>query len=209
MADNVTAQAATTENGAEAEPLTGPSASSEHGPGGVTGSPAGSAAPPPEVSAESVETLPEWARKLVTDLRKENAGHRKAKTEAEKAAEEAARQAAEQQGRYKELYEAQLQKAQEAETRAKAAELAGLRSKVGSKYGLPEVLRDRLQGETEEALEADAKALAASLPKAPVATDAGAGVNSNAPRPGLSDDQLREMAAVYGVSFEHLKNQVK
>lgn len=206
MADNVTAQAANTETGAEAEPLTGSS--------GVIDSSANSAAlqtlpMSSEATAESVEALPEWAKKLVSELRKENANHRKAKTEAEKAAEEAARQAAEQQGRYKELYEAQLQKAQEAETRAKAAELAGLRSKVGSKYGLPEVLRDRLQGETEEALEADAKALAASLPKAPVATDAGAGVNSNAPRPGLSDDQLREMAAVYGVSFEHLKNQVK
>lgn len=193
MADNVTAQAATVKSGAEAEPLTGS--------GEVTGSPAGSAAPstPPEVSAESVETLPEWARRLVTELRKENAGHRKAKAEAEKAAEAAARLAAEEQGKYKELYEAELQKAQAAEARAKAAELAGLRSKVGAKYQLPEALIARLQGESEEALEADAKTLAAALPKAPAATDAGAGLNPHTPQVGRSDEQLRELAAVYVV----------
>ncbi len=206
MADNVMAQAANTETGAEVEPLTGS--------GGVTDSPAGSAAPQTlpmssEATADSVEALPEWAKKLVGDLRKENANHRKSKTEAEKAAEAAARQAAEEQGKYKELYEAQLQKALAAEARAKAVELAGLRRMVGAKYQLPEALAQRLQGETEEALEADAKTLAAALPKTPTATDAGAGINQNAPRPGLKDEQLREMAAVYGVSFEHLKNQVR
>lgn len=211
MADNVTAQAATTEIGETSPPtslLEEEGRRGEHSSGGVTGSPADSAASPTpaEVSAESVETLPEWARKLVTDLRKENAGHRRAKTEAEKAAEAAARQAAEAQGKYKELYEAELQKAQAAEARAKAAELAGLRSKVGAKYQLPEALAGRLQGESEEALEADAKTLAAALPKAPAETDAEAGLNPHSPQAGLNDEQLRELAAVYGVSFEYLKS---
>jgi hypothetical protein len=144
---------------------------------------------------------------LIGDLRKENAGHRTAKTKAEKEAEEAARKAAEQQGQFKDLYEKEKTAREQAEAKAKAAELAALRGKVGTKYKLPETLIDRLQGDTEEALEADAKALAAALPKMPGTTDGGLGTNQTPPAQAKTDAEIRELAAVYGVSFEFLKAQ--
>jgi hypothetical protein len=144
---------------------------------------------------------------MIGDLRKENASHRKAKTEAEKAAELAAEKAAAEQGEFKRLYEEAKQKLEAAEAARKTAELAHLRAKIGGKYHLPAELAERLRGETEEELDADAAALVALLPKPAATTDAGQGISGGKPpTPGMSDDDLREMAAVYGVSFEHLKS---
>ena len=157
--------------------------------------------------ADSMETLPDWAQKLVKDLRKENAKHRTATTAAEKAAEKQARTQAEEQGEFKKLYEETLAKQQEAETAATAANLAMLKAQVAQKTSLPDALVDRLQGETLEDLEADAQILLDAMPKAqPVTTtDSSAGVNGKQPTPPMSEAAMKEQAAKLGVQYEHLK----
>jgi hypothetical protein len=77
-------------------------------------------------------------------------------------------EAAKEQGEFKTLYESAIKdtetlkaKIAELENDKRTMSLSALRSTVAAKHGLPAALADRLQGETEEALEADAKALAA------------------------------------------------
>lgn len=60
----------------------------------------GSDQPPVQPTAETVDSLPPWAQKIINELRKENAGHRTAR----KAADDAARAAEEQRLREKEDY---------------------------------------------------------------------------------------------------------
>lgn len=61
--------------------------------------------------------------------------------------------------------EAAEKKAAEAEARIKAADLRALRVKVGAEKGLPSALVDRLAGDDEESIAADADAILASIPK--------------------------------------------
>jgi hypothetical protein len=63
-----------------------------------------------------------------------------------------------------------LKRAEEAEAKLKALELTALKRSVADKVGLPVAFVDRLKGETEEELEADAKSLLEALPKAPKTT---------------------------------------
>ncbi len=74
MADNLTPQAGTIQ-----EPQAGP----------VNGQNQAPAAP----IAEDVAGLPEWAQRVIRDLRSESAAHRKAKTDAERVAQAAAEKA--------------------------------------------------------------------------------------------------------------------
>ena len=96
---------------------------------------------------------------------------------AEKAKAEAERKAAEQQGEYQKLYETEKAQREATEQRAAALELAAMRREVADRLGVPAALVNRLQGDTPEALEADAKALMAALPKpgAPDINNAGGG----------------------------------
>lgn len=166
--------------------------------------------PAQSTEIDSVDKLPKWAQKLIGDLRQESAGHRKAKTDAERAAAEAARIAAEEQGQYKPLYESEKANREAAEARAKTAELASIKVRIGAKLALPAGLLDRLRGETEEEIEADAKTLLAVIPKPMAITtnDAGQGVNGKEPTQQYTDAEIREMAARYGVNFEALKLQL-
>lgn len=116
-----------------------------------------------EKQAGTIDDLPTWAQTLFKDLRKENAAHRNAKTEAERAKEAAEAAALAEQGKYKELYEKAQTDAQAAAERVRKMELDALRSTVGRKVGLPDALHGRLQGEDEAALEADAQSLLAGL----------------------------------------------
>lgn len=132
----------------------------------------------------------------------------------EKAAAQAAKDASEreaqqlaEQGKFKELYETAQRDLQQAQTAAKAAELARLKTEVAHKHQLPAALIDRLRGETAEELDADAALLLSVIPKPATANDAAAGVNGKAPTPQKSDREIQEMAARLGVSFEHLKRQ--
>jgi formamidopyrimidine-DNA glycosylase len=70
-----------------------------------------------------------------------------------------------EQGEFKKLYEKQQAELQAKEQRIKAMELETLRRNVATKLGLPELLFDRLRGETVDEIEADAKTLLAAIPK--------------------------------------------
>ena len=59
----------------------------------------------PTGAAGKVDELPEWAQALVKELRAENAGHRKAKTDTEKAAEKAAQDQLKEQAQWQKLAE--------------------------------------------------------------------------------------------------------
>lgn len=106
---------------------------------------------------------PESARREIEKLRKENATHRtKVKELTPKAS------------RFDELEAASKTEAQRLQERAEAAErqladvqTAALRSRVALTKGLPADLADRLQGATEDDLNADADALLALVANRP------------------------------------------
>lgn len=75
--------------------------------------PASATTPTQEV--EDVNALPAWAQRIIGDLRKESASHRKAKTEAERVAQAQQETAAKEQGKWQEL-------AQQWEPKAKRAD---------------------------------------------------------------------------------------
>jgi len=164
----------------------------------------------PPAAAQSVGDLPEWAKKVVKDLRTENAKHRKAKIEAEKVLAAKESEALAQQGKYKEMWEKADAQRIEAEQRATAAELARIKASISAKHNLPAALADRLRGDTEEELEADALVLLDAMPRSqPVTqTDGGAGLNGNTPAPGMSEQEVQEMAARYNVSVSALKQSL-
>lgn len=89
----------------------------------------------------------------------------KAEQLAQKAREEAEAKALAEQGKYKELFEKQQADLQAAADRVKALELQTLRNNVATKVGLPAAFVDRLRGETEAEIEADAKSILAIIPK--------------------------------------------
>lgn len=72
--------------------------------------------------------------------------------------------------------------------------MTALREVVAAKYSLPEALAKRLMGATREELDADAAALAASLPKLAVKSPGPVGGNP-ASKPVLTFEQLRGMSA--------------
>jgi len=125
----------------------------------------------------------------------------KAAEAANKARQEAERKAAEEQGQYQKLYEQTLAEKQAAEERAKAIELATLRERIARAAGLPDALAARLQGEDEDTLTADAKALAKLMPKPPAPNINAAPGSGAAPIPGqMTDAERVELAAIYGVN---------
>jgi hypothetical protein len=125
-----------------------------------------------------------------------------AEESANKARSEAERKAAEQQGEFQKLYEAEKAQREATEQRAKALELASLRRDVAEKMGVPSALAARLQGETLEELEADAKALMAALPK-PGAPNTNATGGGKPPTNGYSEQERVNLAARLGVSSKY------
>jgi hypothetical protein len=147
--------------------------------------------------ADDVESLPEYARKMIADLRKENASHRQAKTAAEKAAQAATEQAAKEQGKWQELattYEPKAKRAEALESfiaETLAAELANVPERL--KALVPE-------GDALGQLRWLRTAKTAGLftpPTAPT-TDAGE-ASRNVPRGLLSKERRADLAARYGV----------
>lgn len=133
------------------------------------------------------------------------------KAELEKAAKE--RQTAEanalaERGQYKELYEKEQKAASEALAKLRQLEFDGMRREIATTAGHPQ-LWNRLQGATKEELEADMNALAALIPKTPAPTlNGGAGAGKrNDGKATLTDEQIKEQAARYGVDFNLLKQQ--
>lgn len=125
----------------------------------------------------------------------------KAKEAAEKAARDAEAKALAEQGKFKELYEQAQAQAAAHEAELQKARLENMRQRVATKVGLPSVLVDRLAGDTEEAIEADAKALLAALPK-PAAPNINSGTgDGGAPQAGvMTEAEKMQLAAIYGVN---------
>ena len=132
-------------------------------PGGQTppgsGTPPQGQTPPGAAGGEQVESLPEWARALIGDLRRENAGHRKAKNEAEKAAQAADEKRLAEEKRWQELAEKRQTELQQIQDELQRLERAALQREVAQAAGLPPELARRLIGATREEMEADAKSL--------------------------------------------------
>jgi hypothetical protein len=99
------------------------------------------------------------------------------------------------------LEAAQVKQAQQIE----AARVEALRVKIAAAAGLPAVVHDRLKGETEEAIKADADAMIAALKVAPVAPniDGAAGGTLQGAKPGVKlTPGERAIADKYGISYE-------
>lgn len=111
----------------------------------------------------------------------------KAQQEVQKAREEAEAKALAEQGEFKKLYEKQQAELTAKEQRIKAMEIETLRRSVATKLGLPELLFDRLRGETADEIEADAKTLLAAIPKpnAPNINSTGSGA-----KPPVTNEQI-------------------
>lgn len=133
----------------------------------------------------------------------------KADEAARKATAEAERKAAEEQGKFQELYQRTLTELETERTRRRVTELTMLKRDIGSKFGLPAALVDRLQGEDEDAITADAKALVQALPKAAAPNINSAATTPLSAKSALPDDVMREKATRYGVSPELFKQNYR
>ena len=142
--------------------------------------------------------------RIVTErLAKEKA---KSEVAVRRAQEEAEAKRLAEQGEFQKLYEQAQAKLQEAEERAKTLQIEGIKRDVAQRLNLPAALIDRLRGEDEAAIEADAKALIAALPK-PAAPDinAGSGAQSSSkPQSWLGGLTKQEFAARFGVRADLL-----
>ena len=161
--------------------------------GDATGQIAGSTAGKTFTQAE-VDAL--IAQRLERSKRQTEEATIKARTEAE-------RKAAEQQGEFQKLYEAEKAQREATEQRAAALELAAMRREVADRLGVPAALVSRLQGDTPETLEADAKALMAALPK-PGAPNINSTGGALPPSTVFANEQERlRLASLFGVSAKN------
>jgi hypothetical protein len=133
-------------------------------PGQVPG--AGAEAEPGPVPGDgAAEWTLERAIAEIKALRKENAGHRKAKSEAERAAQAAEEKRLTEEKQFAELAEKRARERDEALLKLEALQRSLWRQKAAQAAGLPPELAERLQGEDEAAMLVDAKRLAALLPQ--------------------------------------------
>ncbi len=133
----------------------------------------------------------------------------KADEAARKATEAAERKAAEEQGKFQELYQRTLTELETERTQRRATELTMLKRDIGAKFGLPSALVDRLVGEDEETIAADAKTLSQAIPKAQAPNINSAATTPVSAKQALPDDVMREKATRYGVSPELFKQNYR
>ena len=126
----------------------------------------------------------------------------KADEAARKATEAAERKAAEEQGKFQELYQRTLTELETERQQRRSTELLMLKRDIGSRFGLPAALVDRLQGEDEDSITADAKALSQAIPKVQAPNINSAATVPVSAKQTLPDDAMREKAVRYGVSPE-------
>jgi len=103
---------------------------------------------------------------------------------------------------WQKLAETREKELAEATTKLKGLEIEKRKQAIASKVGLPEAFAQRLQGETDEELEKDAKLLLEALPKAPKmpamsATNPGAGASQG-------ETVAQQRARIYGQSVNPL-----
>lgn len=129
----------------------------------------------------------------------------KAEEGAKRAAADAEAKALAEQGEFKKLYEKLQADLQERESKLAAMERQQAQATIAGKLGLPAALAARLQGNTPEEMEADARALLEALPK-PTAPNINSVPGGNAPSDGqLAAADMAELAAIYGVNPKYLK----
>lgn len=178
--------------------------------------PEGEQQEPVQPSEPEGEQQDSFDREYVEKLRQEAAKYRTQLRELEAAEEErqSEREAAEQkrleeQQKFQELYEKEKAKREAAEAQRQALELTSLKRRVADEVGLPKALAERLQGETEEDITADAKALLKTLPRPDApnldggAGKGGKGAGNNAP----TWQEIQEQAAQFGVNARFLAEQ--
>jgi len=150
---------------------------------------------PPALDAENVEALPSWAQRTISDLRKEAASHRKAKTEAERTAQAAAEQAAKEQGRWQELAE-QYEPAAKRATELEAFVTELLERETA---GVPDKFKKLIPtGDALTTLRWVQEAKAAGILSAPPAPQTDAAERGSTAS-AKSEEQRKELAAIYGV----------
>ncbi len=127
------------------------------------------------------------------------------KTKAQKDAEAAETARLAEQGKYKEIADSLQAKLEAAQSAARANEIRLLQRDVAAKTNLPVALAERLRGETEDEMIADARSILAALPKptAPnINAESGAG---GMPGPGqLSDAEKQRIADKYRVDPRYI-----
>ena len=125
----------------------------------------------------------------------------KAELDAEKATKVAEAKALAEQGKYQQLYEAAKAEAEQAKAEAAKVHTDALRARIARTVGLPESWADRLRGDDEDAITADAKSMLRDMPK-PAAPNINASTgNGAAPKAGQPSEQEKtELAAIYGVN---------
>lgn len=133
----------------------------------------------------------------------------KADEAARKATEAAERKAAEEQGKFQELYQRTLTELETERQQRRSTELLMLKRDIGSRFGLPAALVDRLQGEDEDSITADAKALSQAIPKVQAPNINSAATTPVSTKQTMADDVMREKATRYGVSPELFKQNYR
>lgn len=158
--------------------------------------------PTPSPAPESVDALPDWAQKMIGELRKENASHRTAKQTAQEAAAKAEEARLENERNFQQLAEQRKAKIEElsAQTEAQAALAADLTRILGERIqteiaGWPEEITAMApQGETDPrvlfAWVEQARPLAAKLQQAGQTPGNGGG-----PKPAGTRSRAAEQVA--------------
>ena len=117
----------------------------------------------PEKKEEKVFSQAEVDKIIAERLtRKEEADRKKAEADKQKSEQDKLKE----QSEWKKLAEQKEIELNEAKTKLQARELLDMKRTTAAKYGIPENLAARLVGATAEEIEADAKQLAETLPKA-------------------------------------------
>lgn len=118
----------------------------------------------------------------------------------EKAQSDAEQKRLAEEGKWKEAFEKQQA---ELETERKArrdSDIKLLQQSVATKTGLPAALADRLKGETEDEMVADAKSIMAALPKPTAPNINAVGGDGGVPKNGALDEQKKlSLADRFGV----------
>lgn len=163
-------------------------------------------------SGGDVEKLRAELNRANREAAERRVAHKQALAELEelRKAQAAAQQAAlAEQGKFQELYEAEVKARAELEKQAaalndriRAQELAALRQRVANEKGVPAALAERLIGDTEEEIAADAEKLVAAMPR-PGAPSLNGGERGAGK--GLSTAEARMIAGRLGVDPRYLE----
>ena len=166
---------------------------------------------PKTLSLEDALAALDKARKEAADYRVKYRDASTQAADAEKARKEATEKELAERGQFQTLYEQERTRAEQLAAQAaelqetlRARELALLRQQVASAKKLPPPLADRLRGETQEELEADADALLLAIPRqvAP-SLDGRAGGNSGG-SVAVTDEQVKAFAARFNINPDYV-----